>query len=54
MAVYCQENFKEKVSIYRFRQIRLAIQNELRGNMDVGEKNMHDKEQWKAKADEST
>ncbi len=54
MAIYCQENFQEKVSIYRFRQIRIAIQNELRSNLDVGGKNINAKDQWKPKGDAST
>jgi IS4 transposase len=36
MAIYCHEQFNEPVSIKRIRQLRNAIQNELR----VGEKNV--------------
>lgn len=54
MAIYCQQNFNEKVSIYRFRQIRIAIQNELRGNQDVVENTINTKGKWKANVDAST
>ena len=30
MAVYCRKHFSESVSVVRLRQIRIAIQNELR------------------------
>ena len=31
LAIYCQENYKERVSIKRVRELRIQIQNELRG-----------------------
>ena len=30
LAIYCQENYKERVSIKRVRELRIQIQNETR------------------------
>ena len=31
LAIYCHENYQERVSIKRVRQLRILIQNDLRG-----------------------
>ena len=33
LAIYCREQYNEKVSIQRVRQLRIKIQNELRADM---------------------
>ena len=46
MAIYCHEQFNEPVSIKRIRQLRNAIQNELRlGKKNVWSNNLILKEQ---------
>ena len=39
MAIYCHEQFNEPVSVKRIRQLRIIIQNELRGNFNKAEPN---------------
>jgi hypothetical protein len=45
LAIYCQENYNEKVSIKRVRESRIMIQNEVRnlekGSSDRGYYNQH-------------
>lgn len=46
LAIYCHRNFQEKVSIRRVRQLRTAIENELRSmpDDDVDEPNVKEQE----------
>ena len=45
LAIYCHEQYQEKVSIMRVRQLRIIIQNELRDhNLDVGKISQNVKE----------
>jgi len=56
MAIYCLENFNEKVSIKRVRELRTTILNELFGGQDVNDTN-HDnffKEQKDKRLDAKT
>ena len=32
LAIYCQENYNEKVNIERVRELRIQIQNEIRAS----------------------
>jgi hypothetical protein len=45
LAIYCHRNFQEKVSIRRVRQLRTAIENELRCLPDDDENLQYVKEQ---------
>ena len=45
LAIYCHQNFQEKVSIRRVRQLRTAIENELRWLPDDDENLQYVKEQ---------
>ncbi len=56
MAIYCRENFNEKVSIKRVRELRTTILNELFGGQEVNDTN-HDnffKEQKDKRLDAKT
>jgi len=45
LAIYCHEQYQEKVSIMRVRQLRITIQNELREyNLDIGKTSQNVKE----------
>jgi hypothetical protein len=46
LAIYCHEQYQEKVSIMRVRQLRIIIQNELRYyDLDIGKTSPYVKEQ---------
>jgi hypothetical protein len=45
LAIYCHEQYQEKVSIMRVRQLRITIQNELRDyNLDIDKTSQNIKE----------
>ena len=39
LAIHCHEQYNEKVSIKRVRELRIKIQNEVRSSLDISSNN---------------